>query len=150
VVPYFRQVIWLMQPIGLTRQENLFQARITSMPYQPGSKISIALKLGGPVFKQRMEYPSSDWTIYGERPDDSPYELMWKGLDKPIFPYDLKKLREANGNYELLTHTPFGDDLLAAFAEAALKGENLGKGDQNRFSYPFIFFSRYDRPQHGT
>ncbi len=66
-------------------------------------------------------------------PDDSPYEQIWKGIEKPVFPYDLKKLKDTNGNYDLLIHTPFGDDLLSSFAEAALKGENLGKSDQIDF-----------------
>ncbi len=66
-------------------------------------------------------------------PDDSPYERTWKGKDKPVFPYDLKKLRLENGNYNLLPNTPMGDDLLEAFAEAALKGEGLGKNGQTDF-----------------
>jgi hypothetical protein len=76
-------------------------------------------------------FPIEQYTESG--PDDSPYEQTWKGIDKPVFPYDLKKLKEANNKYDLLVHTPFGDDLLASFAEAALKGENLGKGEQTDF-----------------
>ncbi len=66
-------------------------------------------------------------------PDDSPYERKWKGKDKPVFPYDLKKLRVDNGDFDLLPGTPMGDDLLTAFAEAALKGENLGMNNQTDF-----------------
>jgi hypothetical protein len=65
--------------------------------------------------------------------DDSPYEQKWKGVEKPTFPYDLKKLRAANGNYDMLPGTPFGDDILTAFALSALKGENLGKSDNVDF-----------------
>jgi len=92
-----------------------------------------ALKLGDTYLNKEWNtfFPIAQYTESG--PDDSPYEQIWKGIDKPVFPYDLKKLKEANGNYELLVHTPFGDDLLAAFAEAALKGENLGKGGQTDF-----------------
>ncbi len=91
-----------------------------------------ALKLGDTFLNKEWNtfLPIAQYTESG--PDDSPYEQKWKGMDKPVFPYDLKKLKEANGN-ELLVQTPFGDDLLAAFAEAALKGENLGKGDQTDF-----------------
>jgi len=92
-----------------------------------------ALKLGD-------EYLNKEWKTFSpieqyteSGPDDSPYEQTWKGTDKPIFPYDLKKLKEVNSKYDLLVHTPFGDDVLASFAEAALKGENLGKGEQTDF-----------------
>ena len=92
-----------------------------------------ARKLGDAYLNKEWNtfFPIAQYTESG--PDDSPYEQKWKGIDKPVFPYDLKKLKEENGNYDLLIHTPFGDDLLAAFAEAALKGENLGKGDQTDF-----------------
>ncbi len=92
-----------------------------------------ALKLGETYLNKEWNtfLPISQYTESG--PDDSPYEQKWKGVDKPIFPYDLKRLKDANGNYDLMIQTPFGDDLLASFAEAALKGENLGKGDQTDF-----------------
>ncbi|HEV8512841.1 MAG TPA: alkaline phosphatase PafA, partial [Cyclobacteriaceae bacterium] len=76
-------------------------------------------------------FPIEQYTESG--PDDSPFEQRWNGMDKNVFPYDLKKLKATNGNYNALLYTPFGDDLLGAFAEAALKGENLGKGDQTDF-----------------
>jgi len=92
-----------------------------------------ALKLGDEYLNKEWKtfFPIEQYTESG--PDDSPYEQVWKGIDKPVFPYDLKKLKEVNGKYDLLVHTPFGDDLLASFAEAALKGENLGKSDQTDF-----------------
>jgi len=52
-------------------------------------------------------------------------KMEWNG--QKCFSVRLKKLKGANGNYNALLNTPFGDDLLGAFAEAALKGENLGK-----------------------
>src|SRR5258706_419663 len=76
-------------------------------------------------------FPIEQYTESG--PDDSPYEIKLKGKDKSVFPYDLKKLRTSNGNFELLPYTPMGDDLLTAFAEAALKGETLGKSKQTDF-----------------
>jgi len=92
-----------------------------------------ALKLGDGYLNKEWNtlYPIDQYTESGS--DDSPYEQKWKGVEKAIFPYDLKKLRVSNGNFEMLSGTPFGDDLLAAFAMAALKGENLGKGDQTDF-----------------
>ncbi|MBS1950936.1 MAG: alkaline phosphatase [Cytophagales bacterium] len=59
--------------------------------------------------------------------DDSPYEWVMKGKEKPTFPYDVKKLRQENGNFNFIFNTPMGNDLLEAFAEAAVKGEELGK-----------------------
>ncbi|MBI3481370.1 MAG: alkaline phosphatase family protein, partial [Bacteroidetes bacterium] len=58
--------------------------------------------------------PIAQYTESG--PDDTPYEKIWIGKDKPVFPYDLGKLQKANGGFDLLTHTPYGDDLLTDFA----------------------------------
>ena len=76
-------------------------------------------------------FPIDQYTESG--PDDSPYERKWKGKDKPVFPYDLKKLRVENGNFDLISSTPMGDDLLTDFALAALRGEGLGSGSQTDF-----------------
>lgn len=75
--------------------------------------------------------PIAQYTESG--PDDSPYEKVWKGKDKPVFPYDLSKLNKANGGADMLIHTAFGNDLLTDFALAALKGENLGKNSVTDF-----------------
>lgn len=75
--------------------------------------------------------PIAQYTESG--PDDSPYEKIWVGKDKPVFPYDLAKLSKANGGYDLLAHTAFGNDLVADFALAALKGEGLGKNSVTDF-----------------
>jgi len=79
----------------------------------------------------KTSFPIEQYTESG--PDDSPYERKWKGKDKPVFPYDLKKLRTDNGDYDLLPNTPMGDDLLTDFAVAALKGEGLGKNNLTDF-----------------
>jgi predicted AlkP superfamily pyrophosphatase or phosphodiesterase len=75
--------------------------------------------------------PISQYTESG--PDDSPYEKILVGKDKPTFPYDLGKLQKANGGFDLLCHTAYGNDLLADFAIAALKGEGLGKNTVTDF-----------------
>jgi predicted AlkP superfamily pyrophosphatase or phosphodiesterase len=49
-----------------------------------------------------------------------------------VFPYDLKKLREKD-NYKLIPETPFGNSIVTDMALAALKGEQLGKGDFTDF-----------------
>ena len=87
----------------------------------------------------REKYLSQPWNTvlpidqYTESgPDDSPYETVFKGKEKPVFPYNLPELRKLVG-FDLLTSTPFGDDLLTDFAKAALDGEELGKDDTPDF-----------------
>lgn len=63
-------------------------------------------------------------------PDDSPYEHLLRGKDKPTFPYDLKKMSEGKPDYELLISTPFANTLLMDFALSAIDAENLGADTQ--------------------
>lgn len=65
--------------------------------------------------------------------DDNPYEGLFSGEEKPIFPHDLTKLKEKNGNYDLIKETPFGNSILVQFAKAAIVGEKLGKRDFTDF-----------------
>lgn len=80
--------------------------------------------------------------------DDSPYEGKIKGKEKATFPYNLKELRKAGNPYELVINTPFGNDLLAELAKAALDGEALGKDDITDFLA--VSFSCTDRIGHST
>lgn len=68
--------------------------------------------------------PIAQYTESG--PDESPYESKFKGKNNTSFPYDLKALRKANGDFGLISYTPFGNDLLTEMAKAALAGESLG------------------------
>ncbi|GGG21167.1 alkaline phosphatase family protein [Christiangramia forsetii] len=61
--------------------------------------------------------------------DENDFEFGYQGKETATFPYDLKTLASENGEYELIKATPFGNDLTAEFAKAAIKGENLGKDD---------------------
>ncbi|MDZ7613703.1 MAG: alkaline phosphatase family protein [Flavobacteriaceae bacterium] len=61
--------------------------------------------------------------------DDNVYEQSFKGLEKAVFPYDLKALRENNGGYDVLKSTPFGNTLLFEFAKSAIQNEKLGKSE---------------------
>lgn len=63
-------------------------------------------------------------------PDESPYENKIAN-DKNTMPYDLKA--DLKDGYEPLVHSPYGDDLLAEFAKAALKGAALGKDSDTDF-----------------
>ena len=60
--------------------------------------------------------------------DDNNYEVILKGKDRPVFPYDLKKLAPLNKPYfEVLNRSPYGNSILTDFAIAALHGSELGK-----------------------
>lgn len=80
---------------------------------------------GWDLFKPEASYNESD-------PDDSPYEGKLYGVDKPVFPYDLKKIFEKN-DAGILRATPFGNNILADFALKAIENEALGKDDDTDF-----------------
>ena len=59
--------------------------------------------------------------------DDSPYEDLYPGETKPIFPHDFPLLGPAN--FEFIKSSPYGDVLTKEFALAAMKAEELGKDE---------------------
>jgi predicted AlkP superfamily pyrophosphatase or phosphodiesterase len=65
--------------------------------------------------------------------DNNPYEMAFRGQRLPEFPYNLKKLREENGNFGLISNTPFGNSLTTDFALAAIEGEELGDDEVTDF-----------------
>tara|TARA_R110001599_G_scaffold353271_1_gene591346 strand:- start:4869 stop:6500 length:1632 start_codon:yes stop_codon:yes gene_type:complete len=75
--------------------------------------------------------PIEKYTASG--PDDSPYESGFRGKDTPTFPYDLKTLREDNGNFSMISSTPFGNSILTDLALVALDAENLGQDNTPDF-----------------
>lgn len=66
-------------------------------------------------------------------PDNSQYESGFRGKDTPTFPYNLKELRKDNGNFSLISSTPFGNSLLTEFAISAVDAENLGQDNTPDF-----------------
>jgi predicted AlkP superfamily pyrophosphatase or phosphodiesterase len=66
-------------------------------------------------------------------PDDSPYEVKFSGKEHSTLPYALPQLRAKNGNYSLLSHTPFANDYLTQMANAAIVGEQLGRDNVTDF-----------------
>ena len=84
--------------------------------------------------KKPDEYLSQNWVTllpiedYTEsNPDMNAYEQgLESGDSDPVFPYDLKSLKEKLG-YSLIKSVPFGNDLLVDFAKAAIEGEELGQ-----------------------
>ena len=75
--------------------------------------------------------PIEEYTESG--PDDSPHERILKGKVSPTFPYDLSSLRADNGNYDLLTLTPYGNTYLKEFAKTAIKAEQMGQDEVTDF-----------------
>lgn len=76
-------------------------------------------------------YPINTYTA--SMVDDNPFEGKFSGKDTPSFPYDLKELRKTNGEFGLISSTPFGNSMTLDFALAALEGEKLGMGDETDF-----------------
>ena len=81
--------------------------------------------------KWPAEYLSAPWKTllpldyYTESdPDDSPYESMFTGETKPVFPHDLPALKGTS--FDLVRRTPYGNTLTKDFALAAIQGEQLG------------------------
>jgi predicted AlkP superfamily pyrophosphatase or phosphodiesterase len=89
--------------------------------------------------------PISEYVESG--PDDTPYENILGGKEKPVFPYNLKTLRKPN-DFDLLTSTPFGNDYLTELAKAAITGENLGADEVTDFLT--ISFSSTDALGHSV
>lgn len=79
-------------------------------------------------------------------PDNSPYEVKFNSETKSIFPYDLNTLRKTNGNYDLLSNTPFSNDYLTEMAKAAIDAEQLG--DDEWTDFLCISFSAPDKLGH--
>lgn len=64
-------------------------------------------------------------------PDDNAFERPFGGQSRPVFPYDLAKLRGASS--DILRSTPFGNTFTKDFALEAIRAEQLGKGKATDF-----------------
>lgn len=65
--------------------------------------------------------------------DKTDYEGGFKGKETATFPYDLKKLGESNGGFDIIKSTPYGNNLTTDFAIAAIDGEDLGQDEITDF-----------------
>lgn len=74
-------------------------------------------------------YPIGQYTA--SSPDDSPYEVVMGGKEKPVFPYKFEATNKTG--YGALTATPFCNDFLTEFAKAAVDGEKLGQQSETDF-----------------
>jgi predicted AlkP superfamily pyrophosphatase or phosphodiesterase len=64
--------------------------------------------------------------------DDNPYEGLYKGETKPVFPHNLPAMYSKT-DYGVLASTPYGNSIVKDIALAALKAENLGKSGYTDF-----------------
>lgn len=65
--------------------------------------------------------------------DDNPYETLFEGETKPVFPHDLQKLRQNNNNFSLIKSTPFGNTITTEIVIAAITSEGLGQDEITDF-----------------
>ena len=90
--------------------------------------------------KYPHQYASSVWntlrpieTYTASGPDDTPYEGIFKGADRPTFPYDLSSLSPdyyKDKGLDIVRNTPFGNTMVTDMALLALKHEGLGKDEE--------------------
>ncbi len=65
--------------------------------------------------------------------DANNYEGKFRGKESTTFPYDLPALWEENGQFSMLSSTPYGNSITTDFALAALEGESLGVDNDTDF-----------------
>lgn len=124
-------------PDGAFWYDALTGKFISSTFYKPGLPTWLdkfnALSLSDKYLNETWNttFPITEYRESG--PDDSPYEYIMKGKDRPTFPYNLKQLRSLNGEFAMLPSTPFGNDLLTQLALAALEGEGMGNDEWSDF-----------------
>lgn len=63
--------------------------------------------------------------------DNVPWEGLFPGENKPVFPHDIKKYYELNPDN--IRKTPFGNTLTLEFAKAAIEGYDLANGPVTNF-----------------
>ncbi|WP_052444253.1 alkaline phosphatase PafA [Flammeovirga sp. OC4] len=87
------------------------------------------------------QYMKSDWTLSlpieeytASTEDDTPYESLFPGKDKPTFPYSIKKavvadrVRAKTGKkYDIIKGTPYGNTIVTEMAMSVIDNENMGQ-----------------------
>lgn len=99
------------------------------------------------------KYSSSQWNTYfpiekykESIADNVPYEHLLGTSKAPVFPYDLNKISTKDDQYQILTATPFGNQILNDLAIDAIKKTDLGK--DNITDFLTISFSSTDLVGH--
>lgn len=96
--------------------------------------------------KWETTYPLTRYTMCSE--DDTPFEGLFPGEEKPVFPHDIPAITLKLGNFSAAEGTPHGSTLTKEFAIEAIKGEKLGAGEYTdiltlSFSSPDYIGHRY-------
>lgn len=78
--------------------------------------------------------------------DVNEFEGGYKGKKNATFPYDLADLSKKNGDFDIIVHSPYGNDLTLDFALAAIKAEELGQDEDPDFLA--LSFSSTDKIGH--
>lgn len=76
-------------------------------------------------------FPLKDYV--GSGSDLNDYEYGFKGKTNATFPYNLRKLKSDNDNYDILKPTPFANTMLTDFAIELMKNERLGEDPHTDF-----------------
>lgn len=105
---------------------TFYMEALPSWVTQFNSKVPQQYKKPWDLLKSEKSYTQSG-------SDKNNYEGAYRGETAAVFPHDLVSLWEANGAYDILKATAYGNSLTTDFALAALKGENLGKGVDTDF-----------------
>ena len=81
------------------------------------------------------KYLAKDWnTLYDIKtyiqsfPDDNPYEGLYSGHKKPVFPILTSGMYK--NNFDILRSSPHGNTLTVEMAKAVIENEGLGKGKE--------------------
>ncbi len=83
------------------------------------------LSEGWKLFKPEADYRNT-------APDNSPFENDVFKEGKTTFPHSFNNVKQ-NSKYGALESTPFGNQIVEEFVKAALRNENLGKGNETDF-----------------
>lgn len=76
-------------------------------------------------------YPIESYVASGV--DVNEFESGFKGKADASFPYDFSALKDENDQFDLITVSPYGNDLTLDFALAAIKAEELGQDEDTDF-----------------
>ncbi|MGX1927789.1 alkaline phosphatase PafA [Flagellimonas sp. 2504JD4-2] len=66
-------------------------------------------------------------------PDNASMEKVFEGRVNATFPYGLKRLYKANGNFAMIPFVPFGNTLLSQLAKTVIQEEALGQLNETDF-----------------
>ncbi|APS37717.1 alkaline phosphatase PafA [Salegentibacter sp. T436] len=78
--------------------------------------------------------------------DKNNFEGGFRGKEDATFPYDLEELSKANGGFDIIENSAYGNDITLEFALAAIEAEELGQDVDTDFLT--LSFSSTDKVGH--